>query len=141
MQRASAVLDVPLAIVDEHLRPVIAWSAFLPGLEDATATSFARYRFRLRQDGRAEDVPVAVSIDHRRHRVSWHALHGPRYEGRITLGPAGDRRTKVTVELTVDPRSTAGHWSSMFDRHGDLAWNAMHRLAHACTAEVRGSRG
>ena len=140
MQRASAVLDVPLAVVDDHLRPVVSWPAFLPGLEDATATSFARYRFRVRHDGRAEDVPVAVAIDHRRHCVSWHALHGPRYEGRITLEPAGDRRTRVTVELTVDPRTTAGHWSSMVGGRGNLAWNAMHKLADACTAEVRGGQ-
>ena len=136
MQRASAVLNVPLAIVEEHLRPVTSWTAFLPGLEAAEATSFARYRFRVREDGRTADLPVAVRMDRRRHRVSWQCLHGPAYEGRIILEPVGDRRTRVDVEVRMEPLTVAGQFAGMVGSRRDLARTVVQRLADACTAKV-----
>jgi uncharacterized membrane protein len=121
-QQAVSVLAVPLETVEHAVRDVGRWPEFLLGLEQVTETSFGRYTFVLRDTTSSREVDVAVVAHPREHRIAWHALRGPRFDGEIRLAAVDERHTRVNLSLTADP---AGFLAGLCD---------LVRISHTTTA-------
>jgi hypothetical protein len=104
MQKCTTVFSLSPAELDEQLRDVTAWPVYLPGLESVTATSPGRYTFVVRQDDVAHEIEVAVRPT--ADGVLWTVLDGPAWNGRLFLQPVDDRRTRLHLELEIEPRGT-----------------------------------
>jgi uncharacterized membrane protein len=111
-QQAVSVVPAPLGIVERTLRDVGDWPQFLLGVERVVATSFGRYTFTVKDGNATRNVDVAVVAHPGEHRMVWHALAGPRFDGEVRLTAVDDRHTRVTLSLTADP---AGFLSALSD--------------------------
>lgn len=103
-QQAVAVVPAPLETVEHRLRDVGAWPRFLTGLERVVETSFGRYRFSVKDPcSRTRDIEVAVVAHPGEHRMVWHALTGPRFDGEVRLAAVDTHHTRVSLSLVADP--------------------------------------
>lgn len=102
-QQAVSVVPAPVETVERRLRDVGDWPHFLLGLERVVETSFGRYTFTLKDGPRSRDVDVAVVAHPGEHRMVWHALAGPRFDGEVRLTPVDEGHTRVSLSLTADP--------------------------------------
>ncbi|HEX2810718.1 MAG TPA: hypothetical protein VHN80_31525 [Kineosporiaceae bacterium] len=103
-QQAVSVVAAPLDVVERQLRDVAQWPGFLLGLEKVTETSFERYTFVVKDGASTREVDVAVVAHPREHRMVWHALHGPRFDGDVRLTAIDAKHTRVSLSLTADPQ-------------------------------------
>jgi uncharacterized membrane protein len=120
-QQAVSVVGAPLDVVESRLRDVGHWPEFLLGLERVTETSFGRYTFAVKDGSRIRDVDVAVVAHPREHRIVWHALAGPRFDGEIRLSTVDARHTKVSLSLTAEPAGFLAGLSEMVSGSGSAS--------------------
>jgi Polyketide cyclase / dehydrase and lipid transport len=103
MQKFTTVFSVPLAELDEQLADVASWPTFLPEVESVTELSNGRYTFCVRQDGRTRSVDVAVRRSPHGSGMIWTVLDGPAWNGHLYLQVVDGRRTRVHLELNIEP--------------------------------------
>ncbi len=127
-QHATTTVAVPLAAVQEKLADVAHWPAFVSGLEDAEAAGFERWQFTLVAGRHRRTVPVCVQPHPAEHRISWHAIEGPRYQGELRLRPLDAGHTKVELTTTVDPSGLAEGFREMLGSPGSTAQLELQRL-------------
>jgi uncharacterized membrane protein len=103
-QEASTVVNLPVARVYERLARIEDWPRFLMGVQAVQRTGHDRFTFSV-QDGRnrVRDVHVAVGRRPGEHRIAWHALGGPKFDGELRLADAGSLHTRVHLVLTAEP--------------------------------------
>jgi uncharacterized membrane protein len=106
-QEASSVVDVPVDEVYARLSAVEDWPRFLAGVRAVRRTSFERFVFTVTGGvdgpGRTRDVEVAVGHHPKEHRIAWHALAGPAFDGEIRLAEADLGHTRVALTLVSEP--------------------------------------
>jgi hypothetical protein len=102
MQKCTTMFSLPPAELAEQLRDVANWPVFLPGLESVTATSPGRYTFVVRRYDAAHEIEVAVRSTP--DGMLWTALDGPAWNGRLHLQVVDARRTRLHLELEIEPR-------------------------------------
>jgi len=102
MQKCTTVLSVSPAELGEQLRDVTSWPVFLPGLASVTATAPGRYTFVVHQSGMAHEIEVAVRPT--AEGMLWTVLDGPAWNGRLYLHAVDARRTRLHLELEIEPR-------------------------------------
>ncbi len=112
-QESTSVVRVPLAAVESKLSNVEDWPQFLVGLTGVEKISFGRYHFRVDQGGHQYEVPVAVSVDHHDHRLSWHAQEGPKWDGEVKLSVVDEHHTKVHLVTVAEPRGSGAGWADL----------------------------
>jgi uncharacterized membrane protein len=111
-QQAVSVVPAPLEAVESRLRAVGDWPEFLLGLERVVETSFGRYTFTIKDGHKEREVHVAVVAHPGEHRMVWHAMEGPRFDGEVRLTAVDAHHTRVSLSLTADP---AGFLSQLSD--------------------------
>ena len=102
MQKCTTVFTLSPAELERQLRDVTAWPVLLPGLESVTATSPGRYTFVVRQHGVAHEIEVTVRSTP--DGMLWTVVDGPAWNGRLYLQPVDDRRTRLHLDLEIEPR-------------------------------------
>jgi hypothetical protein len=103
MQKFTTVFSAPLAELDEQLVDVASWPTFLPEVESVTELSNGRYTFTVRHDGRTRSVDVAVRRSPYGSGMIWTVLEGPAWNGHLYLQVVDGRRTRVHLELNIEP--------------------------------------
>jgi len=133
-QHAVTVVAAPLETVERALQDVAHWPRFLLGVEQVAKVSHGRYTFVVRDRSSVREVDVAVVAHPGEHRVGWHALAGPRFDGEIRLAAVAGGRTRVSLSRTADP---AGFLASLADLarmgHDDTAALDLQRLEAVLT--------
>jgi hypothetical protein len=104
MQKSTTVFSVPLAELDEQLRDIATWPMILPQLESVTETSPGRYTFVVRREGGSHVVHVAVRRSPFGSGMIWTVVDGPAWNGHLYLQVVDARRTRVHLELNIEPR-------------------------------------
>jgi uncharacterized membrane protein len=133
-QQAVSVVAVPLDAVERRLRDVGEWPEFLLGLERVGEISFGRYTFTVKDGPRTRELDVAVVAHPREHRIVWHALHAPRFDGEIRLTAVDDRHTKVSLSLTAEPAGFLAGLSEMLSHSDSTATLDLQRLEQMLSA-------
>jgi Polyketide cyclase / dehydrase and lipid transport len=108
MQKSTTVLSVPLTDLEAQLDDVESWPLFLPDLIAVRATGRDRYVFTVRQDGLQFEPAVSVRRSPRGHGLIWTTVQGPAWNGHLYLEAVDGRRTRVHLELVIDPRTYLG---------------------------------
>jgi uncharacterized membrane protein len=127
-QESTSVVGVPLATVESRLSHVEEWPQFLVGLSEVEKVSHGRYLFHVTQGSHSFDVPVAVTTDAHDHRLAWHALEGPKWDGEVKLALVDGHHTRVHLVTVVEPRGFADNVAEMVSAHKDAAKLDLQRL-------------
>ncbi|MFN0284921.1 MAG: SRPBCC family protein [Kineosporiaceae bacterium] len=140
-QEASSVVKLPLARVYERLARVEDWPQFLMGVEAVRRTGHDRFVFTVKDGAnRVRDVDIAVGRRPGEHRIAWHALGGPKFDGELRLAEAGSQHTRVQLMLTAEPAGFLAGLSEMVGASAPAAVIDLQRLeAHLGAAPVTGS--
>jgi hypothetical protein len=109
MQKSTTVFSVPLAELDDQLCDVASWPAFLPELEAVTEVARGRYLFRVRGAGGVREMNVAVRRSPFGSGMIWTVVDGPAWNGHLYLQVVDGRRTRVHLELRIEPHSPEGY--------------------------------
>ncbi|MDQ1292429.1 MAG: hypothetical protein QG608_307 [Actinomycetota bacterium] len=131
-QEASAVVSVPMDVIEHKLQDVESWPGFLIGVEEVRKTSFERYVFVVRDGRNTREVPVSV-VD-RPQRWTWHSLSGPTFEGELRMYPVDTRRTRLVLKLTSDPAGFLAYLAEMLIASHSTADVDLQRLERELTA-------
>jgi uncharacterized membrane protein len=134
-QEASAVVAVPIDTVEERLRDVTSWPAFVTGVEAVEALGYQRYRLTVRGVNGVRQIDTAV-VDHpKEHRVTWHSLEGAHFDGEYRLSAVDDGHTKVHLSLVAEPAGLLAGLSEMLGTSHSTATVNLQRLeAYLATA-------
>ena len=98
------MVNLPVEQVYARLADVTQWPTFLMGVESVRTLAHERFVFTVRDGGdRTRDVEVAVGHHPAEHRIAWHALAGPKFDGEMRLAATGIEHTKVHLTLTAEP--------------------------------------
>lgn len=127
-QESTAVLGVPLLAVQSRLQNVEDWPRFLVGLESVHRLAHGRYRFHVRRGRGVHELDVAVVFNPREHRVGWHCLSGPKWDGDLRLSAVDAGRTKVHLATVTEPRGFAEGVTEMLSPAKDEATLDLQRL-------------
>jgi hypothetical protein len=106
MQKFTTVFSVPLDELDEQLRDIASWPTFLPEVESVTELSNGRFTFVVRHGDGTRPVDVAVRRSPHGSGMIWTVLGGPAWNGHLYLQVVDGRRTRVHLELHIEPCSS-----------------------------------
>jgi hypothetical protein len=109
MQKSTTVFSIPLAELDEQLRDIATWPTFLPALESVRETGNGRYTFLVRQGDELAELGVAVRRSPYGSGMLWTVTEGPAWNGHLYLQVVDGRRTRVHLELRIEPHSPEGY--------------------------------
>jgi len=127
-QKAESVIAAPLDAVERQLRDVGSWPKFLVGLEKVTEHSFERYQFVVTDDDGTRELDVAVVAHPGEHRMLWHALSGPKFEGDVRLHVVDAKHTRVVLSLTAEPKGFLAGLGDLVHAKGSAAAVDLQRL-------------
>lgn len=133
-QQAVSVVPAPLEMVERRLRDVGDWARFLVGVEQVVETSFGRYTFTVKDGTKTRDVQAAVVAHPGEHRIVWHALAGPRFDGEVRLTPVDAQHTRVSLSLVADPAGFLAALSDLIHSPQTTATLDLQRLEAMVTA-------
>ncbi|WP_088289112.1 SRPBCC family protein [Kineosporia sp. A_224] len=137
-QEASSVVDLPVEHVYARLSAVEEWPRFLTGVRSVRRTSFERFVFTVTGGvdgpGRTRDVEVAVGHHPKEHRIAWHALAGPAFDGELRMAEAGPGHTRVALTLVAEPTGFIAGVSEMVGATSPAAVLDVQRLEELLTA-------
>jgi uncharacterized membrane protein len=133
-QQAESVIAAPLAAVERQVRDVASWPGFLLGLEKVTEHSFERYQFVVKDGNGTREVDVAVVAHPGEHRLIWHALNGPRFEGEVRLRAVDIKHTRVVLSLTAEPKGFLAGLGDLVHSKGSAATLDLQRLDRLVTS-------
>ena len=127
MQKSTTVFSVPLAELDEQLRDIASWPAFLPELQEVEETGRGRYTFTVQRNERQQLVNVAVRRSPYGSGMIWTVVDGPAWNGHLYLQVVDARRTRVHLELNIeeppepDPTGATAAQQGLQKLHGVVA--------------------
>jgi uncharacterized membrane protein len=127
-QQAVSVIGAPLKQVEQRLRDVASWPKFLLGLLEVTEISFGRYTFVVRDGSARRTVDVAVTAHPGEHRIVWHALNGPKFDGEIRLAEVDAGHTRASLSLTAEPKGFLASLSDFISSSQTAAMLDLQRL-------------
>jgi uncharacterized membrane protein len=99
----SLLVTQPREVVQQRLRDVEGWAAFLLDVEHISKVAHERYLFSLGRGHHARDVLAAVREHPIEHTFVWTALRGPSFDGVIRLADAESHWTRVTLTMARWP--------------------------------------
>jgi hypothetical protein len=98
-QHDDITIAVPLPIVQQLLREVEHWTAFLPLVDAIERTGHERYLFTLA--GAGAGLPMVCRVHPREHRVAWQSLPPGQWSGTLRLRALGPDHTVIRVSSAL----------------------------------------
>lgn len=127
-QESTSVVRSPMAKVESRLSHVEEWPEFLVGLSSVEKVAYGRYRFHVTQGSETFEIPVAVNNDLHDHRVVWHCLEGPRWDGELKMSEVDPKHTKIHLITTTEPRGFTANVTEWVGTPKDEATLDLQRL-------------
>jgi hypothetical protein len=127
MQKSTTVFSVPLAELDEQLRDIASWPAFLPELQGVVELGKGRYTFDVLRNDERLAIDVAVRRSPHGSGMIWTVVDGPAWNGHLYLQVVDARRTRVHLELNIDeppapdPTGATAAQQGLLKLHGVVA--------------------
>src|SRR3977135_19746 len=79
----------------------------MEGVKEVIQLDEKRLRWRAEVAGKDEEGEAEITDQVPDRHIAWRSVTGAMNAGAVTFQPAGDGQTKVTLELTYEPRDAA----------------------------------
>lgn len=121
----SIEVDVPVATAYNQWTQFETFPQFMEGVEEVRQLDDNSLQWKAEIAGIERSWTAEIVDQKPDRRVSWRSTSGAKNDGAVTFEPLGDNRTRVSVELDVEPEGVVenlGDALGIIDRRvqGDL---------------------
>ena len=100
----SIEVDVPVHVAYDQWTQFESFPEFMEGVKEVVQLDEKRLRWRAEIAGKDEEWEAEITDQVPDRNIAWRSVTGAMNAGSVMFQPAGDGRTKVTLELTYEPR-------------------------------------
>jgi uncharacterized membrane protein len=103
----SVEVNVPIRAVYNQWTQFEEFPKFMEGVEEVTQAGDALTHWRVKVAGATREFDARITEQIPDERVAWKSIEGPDHAGVVTFHRLDDTRTRVTVQLGIDPEGFA----------------------------------
>ena len=101
------VVDVPVTVAYDQWTQFESFPEFMEGVKEVVQLDEKRLRWSAEIAGKDEEWEAEITDQVPDRHIAWRSVTGAMNAGSVMFHPAGDGQTKVTLELTYEPRDAA----------------------------------
>jgi uncharacterized membrane protein len=101
------VVDVPVTVAYDQWTQFESFPEFMEGVKEVVQLDEKRLRWSAEIAGKDEEWEAEITDQVPDRHIAWRSVTGATNAGSVMFQPAGDGQTKVTLELTYEPRDAA----------------------------------
>ncbi len=99
----SIELDVPVRVAYDQWTRFEDFPKFMDGVEEVRQLDPTHTHWRTKVGGKEEEFSAEITEQHPDERVAWHSTSGPSHAGVVTFHRLSDERSKIMLQLDVEP--------------------------------------
>jgi uncharacterized membrane protein len=103
----DVVVDVPVNVVYDQWTQFESFPEFMEGVKEVVQLDEKRLRWRAEIAGKDEEWEAEITDQVPDRHIAWRSVTGAMNAGSVIFQPVEDGRTKVTLELTYEPRDAS----------------------------------
>jgi len=100
----DVVVNVPVTIAYDQWTQFESFPEFMEGVKEVIQLDEKRLRWRAEIAGKDEEWEAEITDQVPDRHIAWRSVTGAMNAGSVTFQPVGDGKTKVSLELTYEPR-------------------------------------
>ena len=101
------VVDVPVNVAYNQWTQFESFPEFMEGVKEVVQLDEKRLRWSAEVKGKDEEWEAEITDQIPDRHVAWRSVTGTPNAGSVRFQPDGDGKTKVSLELTYEPRDAA----------------------------------
>jgi uncharacterized membrane protein len=101
------VVDVPVKVAYDQWTQFESFPEFMEGVKEVVQLDEKRLRWRAEIAGKETEWEAEITDQVPDRHIAWRSVTGAMNAGSVIFQPAGDGKTKVSLELTYEPRDAA----------------------------------
>lgn len=101
------VVDVPVEAAYNQWTQFESFPEFMEGVKEVVQLDEKRLRWRAEIAGKDEEWEAEITEQVPNRHIAWRSVTGAMNAGSVRFQPAGDGKTKVSLELMYEPRDAA----------------------------------
>ena len=98
------VVNVPVSIAYDQWTQFQTFPEFMEGVKEVVQLDEKRLRWRAEIGGKDAEWEAEITDQVPDRHIAWRSVTGAMNAGSVIFQPAGDGQTKVSLELTYEPR-------------------------------------
>jgi uncharacterized membrane protein len=103
----DVVVDVPVSVAYNQWTQFESFPEFMEGVKEVVQLDEKRLRWRAEIAGKDEEWEAEITDQVPDRHIAWRSVTGAMNAGSVIFQPAGDGKTKVSLELGYEPREPA----------------------------------
>ena len=121
----SVDVTVPIQTAYNQWTQFEEFPRFMEGVKSVTQTDDTHLHWVAEIAGKEKEWDAEISEQHPDERIAWTSTSGARNAGVVTFHRLDDNKTRVTLQMDVDPEGlieNVGDWTGVLDRRvqGDM---------------------
>jgi uncharacterized membrane protein len=98
------VVDVPVSVAYDQWTQFESFPEFMEGVKEVIQLDEKRLRWRAEIAGKDEEWEAEITDQVPDRHIAWRSVTGAMNAGAVTFQSVGDGQTRVSLELTYEPR-------------------------------------
>lgn len=98
------VVDVPVSTAYDQWTQFESFPEFMEGVKEVIQLDEKRLRWRAEIAGKDEEWEAEITDQVPDRHIAWRSVTGAMNAGSVIFEPVGEGKTKVSLELTYEPR-------------------------------------
>jgi uncharacterized membrane protein len=121
----SVDVTVPIQTAYNQWTQFEEFPRFMEGVKSVTQSDDTHIRWVAEIAGKEKEWDAEITEQHPDERIAWTSTSGARNAGVVTFHRLDDNKTRVTLQMDVDPEGlieNVGDWTGVLDRRveGDM---------------------
>lgn len=101
------VVDVPVSVAYNQWTQFESFPEFMEGVKEIVQLDEKRLRWSAEVKGKEKEWEAEITEQVPDRHIAWRSVTGAQNDGSVRFQPEGDGKTKVTLELTYEPKDAA----------------------------------
>jgi uncharacterized membrane protein len=102
--KKDIVVNVPVSVAYNQWTQFESFPDFMEGVKEVIQLDEKRLRWRAEIAGKDEEWEAEITDQVPDQHIAWRSVTGAMNGGSVTFQPVGDGQTRVSLELTYEPR-------------------------------------
>jgi uncharacterized membrane protein len=100
---ATIDVDAPISTVYNQWTQFEDFPRFMDGVEEVKQLSDTMTHWKIKVGGVEREFDAEITEQVPEERIAWRSVEGPKHAGLVTFHKLADDKTRVTLQMDVDP--------------------------------------